>query len=98
MSPAFRPAPLSLVLMGAGKMGGAMLEGWIAVGLDTAATTNLDPDPSLEVQTFCADKKIPLNPPLRDIPSPKALVLAIKPQTLESATPVIGRLTGSETL
>ena len=29
--------PASLVLVGAGKMGGAMLEGWLAVGLDPAA-------------------------------------------------------------
>jgi pyrroline-5-carboxylate reductase len=79
-------------------MGGAMLEGWVAVGMNTEATTILDPQPSLEVQTLCGNKKIALNPPLRDVPSPKALVLAIKPQMLEAAAPVINRLVTLETL
>jgi pyrroline-5-carboxylate reductase len=86
------------VLFGAGKMGGAMLEGWAAVGMNTDATTILDPQPSLEVQTLCRNKKIPLNPALRDVMAPKAIVLAIKPQMLEGAAPVINRLVAPDTL
>ena len=98
MSPTSSAVATSLVLFGAGKMGGAMLEGWIAVGMNTAATTILDPHPSLEVQTLCGNKKIRLNPPLRDVTSPKAIVLAIKPQMLAAAAPVINRLVAPETL
>jgi len=90
--------PTSLVLFGAGKMGGAMLEGWIAVGMNTAASIVLDPQPSLEVQTLCGQKKIPLNPPLKDVSPPEAIVLAIKPQMLEAAAQVINRLVAPETL
>jgi pyrroline-5-carboxylate reductase len=75
-----------------------MLEGWIAVGINTAATTILDPQPSLEVQTLCADRKIALNPPLRDVPPPRAVVLAMKPQVLEAAAPVVSRLVEPDTL
>lgn len=91
-------APTSLVLFGAGKMGAAMLEGWIAVGVNTAATTILDPHPTFEVQTLCGTRQIPLNPPLRDVAPPKAVVLAIKPQMLEAAAQVINRLVAPETL
>jgi pyrroline-5-carboxylate reductase len=87
-----------LVLFGAGKMGGAMLEGWISVGMSLSAATILDPQPSLEVQTLCTKHRVTLNPALRDIPPAKVVVLAIKPQTLDAAGPVIGRLVGTDTL
>ena len=35
-----------LVLLGCGKMGSALLSGWLAGGLDPAAVTVLDPNPS----------------------------------------------------
>jgi pyrroline-5-carboxylate reductase len=98
MSPTHSAAPTSLVLFGAGKMGAAMLEGWIAVGMNTGATTILDPQPSLEVQTLCTTRKIPLNPALREVVAPKAIVLAIKPQMLEAAAPAINRLVEPDTL
>ncbi|HEY7386416.1 MAG TPA: pyrroline-5-carboxylate reductase [Beijerinckiaceae bacterium] len=87
-----------LVLFGAGKMGGAMLEGWLADGLSMSSATILDPQPSLEVQTLCAEKRIALNPPVREIPPAKVVVLAIKPQTLDAAGSLIGRLVGEGTL
>jgi pyrroline-5-carboxylate reductase len=90
--------PSSLVLVGAGKMGGAMLEGWLSVGLKAGAVTVLEPQPSAEIQTLCATHRIPLNTPLRDIRPPQVVVLAIKPQALEAAAPVVGRLAGAETL
>jgi pyrroline-5-carboxylate reductase len=93
-----RTLPSSLVLVGAGNMGGAMLEGWLAVGIDPRSTTIIEPNPSLEVQTLCGTHRIALNTPARNIPPPEALVLAVKPQTLEAAAPVVGRLIGPDTL
>lgn len=90
--------PTSLVLFGAGKMGAAMLEGWIAVGMNTAAAAILDPHPSSEVQALCARKGIPLNPHLREIEPPEVVVLAIKPQMLDAAAAVINRLVTPDTL
>ena len=41
--------PQTLVLAGAGKMGGAMLKGWLAGGLPAAGVTVLEPSPSQEI-------------------------------------------------
>jgi len=90
--------PSSLVLVGAGKMGGAMLEGWLAVGLRAGAVTVLEPQPSAEIQNLCATHRVALNTALRDIRPPQVVVLAIKPQALEAAAPVVARLVGPETL
>lgn len=98
MSSLSRAAPTSLVLFGAGKMGAAMLEGWLAVGMNTAAATILDPQPSADVEALCGKREIPLNPPLRDLVPPKVVVLAIKPQMLEAAAAVINRLVKTDTL
>ena len=53
----------TLVLVGAGKMGGAMLEGWLALGLDPAKVAILEPKPADEIEALhlaCAfDLKVP---------------------------------------
>ena len=36
----------TIVLVGAGKMGGAMLDGWLALGLDPQSVVVLEPQPS----------------------------------------------------
>ncbi|WP_426214349.1 pyrroline-5-carboxylate reductase [Methylobacterium sp. NFXW15] len=88
--------PASLMLVGAGKMGGAMLAGWLDAGLDPAATTVMDPFPSEGMTRLCAERGVALNPA---DPSPAAvLVLAIKPQGLDAAAPDLDRLIGPGTL
>ena len=47
--------PSSLVLVGAGKMGGAMLEGFLANGMKPAGVTVLDPRPSDDMMRLCED-------------------------------------------
>jgi pyrroline-5-carboxylate reductase len=89
--------PSSLILVGAGKMGGAMLEGWLDVGLRPAGVIVLDPVPSHELTSLCRERGIALNP---DEPraAPEALVLATKPQMLDKAAPSVDRLLGPQTL
>lgn len=88
--------PASLVLAGAGKMGGSMLAGWLAAGLDPRRTTLIDPVPSREIVDLCAERGLALNPP---DPEPGAvLVLGIKPQGLEAAASGLDRLIGCDTL
>ena len=88
--------PASLVLAGAGKMGGAMLAGWLAAGLDPRRTTLIDPVPTREIVDLCAARGLDLNP--LD-PAPGAvLVLAIKPQGLAVAAAGLDRLIGRDTL
>ncbi|HYF54410.1 MAG TPA: pyrroline-5-carboxylate reductase [Salinarimonas sp.] len=88
--------PSSLVLVGAGKMGGAMLEGWLALGLPPSAVTVFDPHASDEMRAFCAARGVSLNP--EGAPAPAMLVLATKPQSLETVAPLVERMTGPETV
>jgi pyrroline-5-carboxylate reductase len=71
-----------LVLLGCGRMGGALLEGWLAQGLALEAVHVIDPAPSDRVQSL-ARLGLSLNAPLPDAPG--AIVLAVKPQIMTTA-------------
>ena len=90
--------PNSLVLMGAGKMGGAMLEGWLHAGLTGAALTVLDPNADEALGALASRHGFRLNLPLADIAPPDVLVLGIKPQMLDAAAPALAGLAGPGTL
>jgi pyrroline-5-carboxylate reductase len=90
--------PQSLVLVGAGKMGEAMLRGWLAAGLEPTRVAILEPAPSPPIVDLAARLAMPLNPAARALRPPEALFLAIKPQTLDAAAPGIAPLAGAATL
>lgn len=90
--------PSSLILVGAGKMGGAMLQGWLSLGLPGRNVTVLDPFAGPEMVKLCSDQSVALNPPVSSLSAPQVLVLAIKPQMLDEAAPGIAPLVGSDTL
>lgn len=90
--------PQSLVLVGAGKMGGALLQGWLELGLNPASACVLDPYPSADLQALAARHGVKVNPPLASITPPDVLVLAIKPQTLDAAAPDLIKLVSPQTL
>ena len=79
--------PQSLVLIGAGKMGGAMLEGWLRIGMDPTGISLIDPKPSGEMTQLAGEKGLRLNPSAKEIPAADVVVLAIKPQMLATAAP-----------
>ena len=58
-----------LVLLGCGKMGSALLQGWLAGGVPPAAVTVLDPQPS----DWLAAQPVRLN---AELPADAAIVLA----------------------
>src|SRR5215211_7841508 len=69
----------TLVLVGAGKMGGAMLDGWLARKLPPKKVVVLDPQPSKPVKAL-VKRGIRLNP--KGVLGPAAaVVIAVKPQT-----------------
>lgn len=94
MSATIHPLPASLVLAGAGKMGGAMLEGWLAGGLPPGRVGVIDPDPSADL----VSRGLVLDPAEAAATPPEVLVLAIKPQTLDSAGPDLASFAGPNTL
>ena len=69
-----------ILMLGAGRMGGAMIEGWLRVGAVRPAELILrDPQPgstALAAQTAGAL----LNPPTGDLVRARTVVLAVKPQ------------------
>jgi pyrroline-5-carboxylate reductase len=69
------------VLVGAGKMGGAMLDGWLARGLDPACITVLDPQPSKRAIAL-VKRGIKLNAPRPA--RADVIVVAVKPQDAAS--------------
>ncbi|MFN3351399.1 pyrroline-5-carboxylate reductase [Pseudorhodoplanes sp.] len=86
-----------LALVGAGKMGGAMLEGWLALGLDPQNVAVLEPNPSDDLVALSM-KGVALNPPAGAISNIGTVVLAVKPQMAASVMPSVASLTGAGTL
>jgi pyrroline-5-carboxylate reductase len=87
----------TIVLAGAGKMGGAMLSGWLAQGLDANRIAVIEPYPSDEIKAL-PEKGVRLNPALSDLGSVAALVVAVKPQMFREAGPPLRPFAGSSTL
>jgi len=88
--------PERLVLVGAGKMGGALAAGWLRRGLASHALAILEPDPSEELKELAASRGIALNVP--SAAAPEVVVLAVKPQALDEATPQVAHLVSERTL
>lgn len=81
-----------LVLLGCGKMGSAMLAGWLAGGVPATRIWVLDPHPS----DWLTAQGVHLN---TDLPERPAIVLvAVKPQMMAEALPGLVRLGGGRTL
>ncbi|NNE81066.1 MAG: pyrroline-5-carboxylate reductase [Silicimonas sp.] len=78
-----------LVLLGCGKMGGAMLEGWLARGLDPGSVWIIDPKPA----DWLTNAGVNLNATLPERPA--FVVLAVKPQMMGEAIGQIAPLGGS---
>ncbi len=95
-------SPLSsatpLVLVGAGKMGGAMLTGWLANGLDPAGVTILDPGPAPEMTALIADRGMHHVTAAPDGLTARVLVIAVKPQMMDAVLPGLRPLLGADTL
>ncbi len=81
--------PQSLVLIGTGKLGGAMLEGWLRIGIDPKGISPIDPKPSDEMVALANEKGMRLNPSAKEIPPADVVVIATKPQMLDTAAPAM---------
>jgi len=81
-----------LVILGCGKMGSALLQGWLEDGFPAGSVSVIDPKPSEWLQ----QQGVPLNAPLPD--SPAILLVAVKPQIMAEALPTAASLGGGQTL
>ena len=92
--------PSSLVLVGAGTMGAAMLEGWLEAGLVASAVTVLDPAPSDALRALAQRYGFTLHAgdATGDARPSEVVVLAIKPQMLDQASATFAPWVGPQTL
>lgn len=88
----------SLVLVGAGKMGGAMLAGWLRNGLDGARVTVVDPALSPAVRALCEAHGVTVAEAADAPADPDLLVLAVKPQQMGAALPKLADRVGPSTV
>lgn len=81
-----------LVLLGCGKMGSAMLAGWLERGLPTSSVWVSDPNPS----DWLKAQSVHLN---TDLPASPAIVLvAVKPQIMKAALPSMAHMAHGDTV
>lgn len=81
-----------LVLLGCGKMGSAMLAGWLEGGLAPLSVWVQDPFPS----DWVTAQSVHVN---QDLPQTPAIVLvAVKPQMMADALPVLAAMGNGDTL
>ena len=85
-------AARGLVLLGCGKMGSAMLAGWLKQGLPATSVWVLDPNPSdwVKAQGVHVNADLPLDPAI--------VLVAVKPQMMGEALPSMKALGNGTTL
>lgn len=85
-------AERGLVLLGCGKMGSAMLEGWLKGGLPASSVWVQDPFPS----DWVTSSGVHINKTLPETPA--IVLVAVKPQVMAEALPVLKPMGNGETL
>jgi len=81
-----------LVLLGCGKMGTALLTGWLAAGVPAASVWVIEPNPTdwLKASGVHLNQGVP--------PAPAVALLAVKPQMMGAALPALQALGNGTTL
>lgn len=81
-----------LLLVGCGKMGGALLDGWLARGMSAANITVVEPGHELMAAAARRGANAVLDADrLSASYRPEVIVLAVKPQAMDSVARVYGR-------
>jgi len=87
-----------LLLVGAGKMGGALLEGWLKQGLDPATVFVQDPAPSDAMVALARRHGIAVSDTPQPGRPPAVIVVAVKPDVSERLLPEIAPMVGDRTV
>jgi len=80
---------ISLVLAGGGKMGGAMLAGWLERGMPATAVTVVEPDAGAAAVLRDRHAVVVHDDPsaIPETSAPDVVVFAVKPQVMDAAVP-----------
>ena len=90
----------TLLLVGCGKMGGALLEGWLERGIAPNAITIIEPNADVGKQ-LSQDKGVSVLASPADIADnyqPEIIVFAVKPQIMADTVPDFKRFSGTGTV
>jgi len=87
----------TILLVGAGKMGSAMLEGWLGLGLEPKNAAVLEPQPARELAAL-AGRGLRLNPAASAIGEASAIIIAVKPQIASEVIPTLASYVGAGTV
>lgn len=91
---------IKLLLAGCGKMGGAMLAGWLEKGIEPANVTIVEPNTETAddlrlkhgVTTVASADDLDVNL------KPTVVIFAVKPQVMDDVAPAYARFKGSDTV
>ncbi len=83
----------SIFLIGAGRMGGALLRGWMTAGFSPASLAVKEPQPAPEMAALLKEKNIAEQPASQ----PDVIVMAVKPQIMSKALDEVAPQAGSRT-
>lgn len=87
-----------LLLIGCGKMGGAMLSGWLESGIAAAGVVVLDP---MGAETLAGRGGVTIHKDIASLPAdldPEVVVFAVKPQQMAEGAPFAARYAGPDTV
>ena len=88
---------MSILLIGAGRMGSALLKGWLGSGVKAISVA--EPKPSAELRKLARAKKIALfAAPSQVKRKPSVCLVAIKPQVLKGEAPMLASFAQSGAL
>ncbi|WP_086994203.1 pyrroline-5-carboxylate reductase [Rhizobium sullae] len=88
----------TVVLVGAGNMGGAMLSGWLKSGVPGSSVVVIDPGPSPTMMKVIGDAGATHASTVPAGLKADAIFLAVKPQVMETVLPPVKSAVGSKTV
>ena len=78
-------------------MGGALLEGWLHLGLDPRHIAVLEPQPVPQISAL-GSRGLQINPGIGSLTNVEAIVIAVKPQIVAEALPPLASMIGAATV
>ena len=90
--------PGTLLLVGAGNMGGALLKGWLDQGLDPKRIVVQDPGAPPAIAATLAAHGITAEPAPKLASPPAVILVAVKPQVMDQVFPGVAKQAGPNTV
>ena len=89
----------TILLAGAGKMGTALVEGWLARGVPAASIIIQEPSLSAETAAVAKHHGLRVAPEIAALDAPPAVIVAaVKPQVMDAVFAPLAKLAGPETV